>query len=172
MAQAYHQGRTALSPAMPGSVQALVDGSPHQVLPGWFLARFQKDAGRGGNLLPVQRLTDEEELPVQGKRETVQRVEEDEELPLQGRFETAQRVEDDEELLQAKFETVQRVEDEELPLQGKLSEGKVAQRAGEEAPRPNNTGLPDGLKSGVEALFRSAVYSINRYRGPKKPTGF
>jgi hypothetical protein len=54
---------------------------------------------------------------------------------------------EEDELLQGKFETAQREEldDEEL-LQGKLANGEAVQRE----TVPNNTGLPDNLKSGGE----------------------
>lgn len=62
--------------------------------------------------------------------------EEDEEL-IQGKFDTAQREEIDEgEILQGKFESDTQTEQEPLPREEK----------------PNNTGLPDNLKTGIESL--------------------
>lgn len=88
----------------------------------------------------------------------VQRVE-DEEL-LQGKFAAAQRVED-EELLQGKFEPpLQRVEEEEL-LQGKFA----AQRA----ERPNNTGMPNQLKSGIESLSGMSMDHVKVHYDSAKP---
>ncbi|WMW79652.1 DUF4157 domain-containing protein [Undibacterium cyanobacteriorum] len=118
----------------------------------------------------------EEEEPLQGKFETAQRVEEEE--PLQGKFETAQRVEE-EEPLQGKFETAQRAEEEE-PLQGKFG---TAQRVEEEEPlqgkfdaaqrkeeaKPNNTGLPNQLKAGIESLSGMSMDHVNVHYNSDKP---
>lgn len=100
----------------------------------------------------------EEEGPLQGKFETAQRAEDEE--PLQGKFDTVQRAED-EELLQGKFETAQRAEDEEL-LQGKF---EPAQRA----EKPNNTGLPDNLKSGIENLSGMSMDHVKVHYNSEKP---
>jgi len=110
-----------------------------------------------------EELEDDDEL-LQGKFETAQRDElKDDEL-LQGKFETAQRVElDDDELLQGKFETAQRdeLEDDEL-LQGKF---EPTQR--QEA--PNNTGLPDNLKAGVEQLSGLDMSDVKVHYNSSKP---
>lgn len=75
-----------------------------------------------------------------------------EELPkedklLQGKFEIAQREEldDDDELLQGKFETTQRQE------------------------APNNTGLPDNLKAGVEQLSGLDMSDVKVHYNSSKP---
>ncbi len=73
---------------------------------------------------------------------------------------TIQRAED-EELLQGKFETAQRAEDEEL-LQGKF---ELAQRA----EKPNNTGLPDNLKSGIENLSGMSMDHVKVHYNSDKP---
>lgn len=99
-----------------------------------------------GKFEAVQRI--EEEEPLQGKFATAQRVEEEE--LVQGKFETIQRVEE-EEPLQGKFEAVQRVEEEE-PLQGKFASQSPVQREQQLTTKPNNTGLPDKLKNGIEGL--------------------
>ncbi len=111
----------------------------------------------------MQRTGPEGEELLQGKFETTQRVED--EVLLQGKFETAQRVED-EELLQGKFETTQRVEDEEL-LQGKFSAESV-QRKPEGA--PNNTGLPDNLKAGIENLSGYSMDDVKVHYNSDKPS--
>jgi hypothetical protein len=98
------------------------------------------------------------------KKDISQRQEiEDDEL-LQGKFETAQRDElEDDELLQGKFETAQReeLEDDEL-LQGKF---ETTQR--QEA--PNNTGLPDNLKAGVEQLSGLDMSDVRVHYNSAKP---
>jgi len=128
-----------------------------------------------------QEIEDDDEL-LQGKFETTQRDElEDDEL-LQGKFETAQRDElDDDELLQGKFETAQRdeLEDDEL-LQGKfettqrdeleddeLLQGKFETTQRKEA--PNNTGLPDNLKAGVEQLSGLDMSDVKVHYNSSKP---
>jgi hypothetical protein len=109
----------------------------------------------------IQRVEDEE--PLQGKFEAVQRVEEEE--PLQGKFETAQRVEE-EEPLQGEFEAVQRVEEEE-PLQGKFEAASSTQL--KEVAKPNNTGLPDNLKSGIESLSGMAMDNVKVHYNSSQP---
>jgi hypothetical protein len=102
------------------------------------------------------------------KDKTVQReaLPEEDEL-LQGKFETAQREEldDEDELLQGKFETAQREElDDEEPLQGKFANGKTVQRE----TSPNNTGLPDNLKTGIENLSGYSMDDVRvHYNSPK-----
>ncbi len=117
-----------------------------------------------GKFETVQRDELEDDELLQGKFETTQRDElEDDEL-LQGKFETAQRDElEDDELLQGKFETAQRdeLEDDEL-LQGKFetAQRKVA---------PNNTGLPDNLKAGVEQLSGLDMSDVKVHYNSSKP---
>ncbi|MCF6258471.1 MAG: DUF4157 domain-containing protein [Gammaproteobacteria bacterium] len=72
---------------------------------------------------------------------------------------------DDEELIQGKFESVQRVEDEEL-LQGKFSAEPVQQKS--EA-IPNNTGLPDNLKTGIENLSGYSMDDVKVHYNSDKP---
>lgn len=114
-----------------------------------------------GKFEAVQRVEEEEES-LQGKFEMVQRVEEEE--PLQGKFEAVQRVEE-EEPLQGKFAVAQRVEAEE-PLQGKFD---VAQRAQQSAAKPNNTGLPDNLKSGIEHLSGMSMDHVKVHYNSSQP---
>ena len=106
------------------------------------------------------QLAEEEEL-LQGKFATAQLMEEEE--PLQGKFETAQLMEE-EEPLQGKFETAQRAEEEEL-LQGKFSNPATAQL--EE--KPNNTGLPNQLKAGIESLSGMSMDGVKVHYNSDKP---
>ncbi|MFC3176871.1 DUF4157 domain-containing protein [Undibacterium amnicola] len=122
----------------------------------------------------VQRV--EEEEPVQGKFDAVQRVEDEE--PVQGKFDAVQRVED-EEPVQGKFAAVQRVEEEE-PIQGKFA---VAQRLEDEEPaqakfgtaqleervQPNNTGLPNQLKAGIESLSGMSMDHVKVHYNSSQP---
>ena len=63
-----------------------------------------------------------------------------------------QRVKEKEEPLQGKFESIQRIEEEEEPLQGKFASEAPAQLEQQAPANPNNTALPDNLKSGIENL--------------------
>lgn len=108
-----------------------------------------------------QRASTSVQLKQQEMMGAVQRVE-DEEL-LQGKFETAQRAED-EELLQGKFATTQLAEDEEM-LQGKFSNSNTTQL--EE--KPNNTGLPNQLKSGIESLSGMSMDNVKVHYNSDKP---
>lgn len=107
----------------------------------------------------------EKELQMKAVSGVVQRAAPEEEELMQGKFDTAQRVED-EELLQGKFETAQRVEDEEL-LQGKFSTESVQQKS--EA-LPNNTGLPDNLKAGIENLSGYSMDDVKVHYNSDKPS--
>jgi hypothetical protein len=102
----------------------------------------------------------------QGALDTVQRAEEEE--LLQGRFETVQRVEE-EELLQGKFETAQRAEEEEL-LQGRFEAAQRKPVAGEAADAaPNDTGMPDGLKSAVESMSGMDLSDVRVHANSDRP---
>lgn len=124
---------------------------------------------------PLQRVEDEELL--QGKFETAQLMEEEEPLqgkfvaqrveeeePLQGKFATAQLMEE-EEPIQGKFEPLQRAAEEEEPLQGKFSSNATAQRE----QKPNNTGMPDNLKSGIENLSGYSMDDVKVHYNSDKP---
>jgi hypothetical protein len=118
---------------------------------------------------PVQRESMEDEELLQAKtsgqapasvilqryKESIQRYapEEDDEL-LQGKFDTAQREEiDEDELLQGKFES------------NTTSEQELVQR--EE--KPNNTGLPDDLKTGIESLSGYNMDDVKVHYNSDKP---
>ena len=159
-----------------GRLMQGIDNSPTMTL-----QRKQIERSTGDS---VQRVEDEEEL-MQGKFETLQR-QEDEEL-LQGKFETLQRQEDleeeeliqgkfegvqrqaveDDELLQGKFTTVQRQPEEEELLQGKFS--RPLQREQHNASTPNQTGLPDNLKSGIESLSGMDISDVRVHYNSSRP---
>ena len=107
---------------------------------------------------PVQCLEDE---LLQEKSIAAQRME-DEEL-VQGKFKPVQRAED-EELLQGKFEPVQRMDEDEL-LQGKFTGCQVAQRE----VTPNNTGMPNQLKAGIESLSGMSIDHVKVHYNSSKP---
>nr|ACY24714.1 conserved hypothetical protein [uncultured organism] len=132
-----------------------------------------------GKFATVQRAEEEELL--QGKFETAQLAEEEEllqgkfataqlasleEEPMQGKFEAAQLMEE-EEPLQGKFEPAQLVELEDAePVQGKFAAYTTVQREA----KPNNTGLPNQLKAGIESLSGMSMDSVKVHYNSDKPT--
>jgi hypothetical protein len=145
------------------------------------IQKVEEEEPLQGKFETVQK-AEEEEL-MQGKFETVQKAEEEE--LMQGKFETVQKAED-EELMQGKFETVQKAEEEE-PLQGKFDTGdnsatqlktnhseadnnNTLQREEVAQKKPNNTGLPDGLKSGVENLSGFSMDDVKVHYNSPKPS--
>ncbi|HEY6897928.1 MAG TPA: DUF4157 domain-containing protein [Rhodocyclaceae bacterium] len=152
-----------------GALQAKLDPvqrvEEEEPLQGKFntLQRVEEEEPLQGKFDPVQRV--EEEEPLQGKFDTLQRVEEEE--PLQGKFAALQRAEE-EEPLQGKFEPVQRVEEEE-PLQGRFAPESAAQLKEEAAAKPNNTGLPDNLKGGIESLSGMSMDNVKVHYNSAQP---
>jgi len=71
-------------------------------------------------------------------------------------------------LLQGKFDSVQRqeMEEEEL-MQGKFSE--PVQREQESAAVPNQTGMPDNLKQGIESLAGMDMSDVRVHYNSSKP---
>lgn len=113
---------------------------------------------------PAQLAGEEEEL-LQGKFATAQLAGMEEEEPMQGKFATAQLAGvEEEEPLQGKFTTAQLAEDEEL-LQGKFASQPTAQL--EE--KPNNTGLPNQLKAGIESLSGMSMDGVKVHYNSDKP---
>jgi len=82
---------------------------------------------------------------------------------------TMQRVEEEEEPLQGKFDSAQRVEDEEEPLQGKFASEAPAQLEQQAPAKPNNTGLPDNLKSGIENLSGMSMDHVKIHYNSSQP---
>ena len=95
---------------------------------------------------------------------------EEEEL-LQGKFATLQRKgPEEEELLQGKFEAIQRQgpEEEELQMKQGVRTETPVQLEADPAPRTNNTGLPDNLKTGIEMLSGIAMDNVKiHYNSPQ-----
>jgi len=79
--------------------------------------------------------------------------------------------EEDEELIQGKFDTVQREEiDEEEILQGKFeSDTQTEQEPVLRKEKPNNTGLPDNLKTGIENLSGYSMDDVKVHYNSDKP---
>lgn len=88
-------------------------------------------------------------------------------------------LDEDEEAVQGKFaDTLQRApEDEEEPLQGKFAgtiqceEEESMQMKSDEAiqKKPNNTGLPDNLKAGVESLSGYSMDDVKVHYNSSQP---
>jgi hypothetical protein len=107
------------------------------------LQRLQALADTSPQVAQLQRLQALADGTTQG---ALQRKSPEEEELLQGRFRTAQRKSpEEEELLQGKFAT---------------SQG---------SPAPNHTGMPDGLKSGIEALSGLAMDHVRVHYNSAKP---
>ena len=66
-----------------------------------------------------------------------------------------------------KSEPLQRMEED--PLQGKFESESTQREAAPEAPRPNNTGLPDNLKSGIENLSGMNMDHVRVHYNSDKP---
>ena len=80
--------------------------------------------------------------------------------------EAVQRVKE-EEPLQKKPEPVQRVKEEEL--QKKAAKDSPAQLKERSSAKPNNTGLPDNLKSGIESLSGLSMDSVRVHYNSSQP---
>ncbi len=129
------------------------------------LASAEEEEPLQGKFATAQLAGVEEEEPLQGKFATAQLAGVEEEEPLQGKFATAQLAgAEEEEPLQGKFETAQLAEEEEL-LQGKFAHNVPAQL--EE--KPNNTGLPNQLKSGIESLSGMSMDGVKVHYNSDKP---
>ncbi|MBN1604158.1 MAG: DUF4157 domain-containing protein [Chitinispirillaceae bacterium] len=118
------------------------------------LAKFKQ--AQSADIIQREGGLEDEELPVQRKCITTQLVPEEEELPVQGKSMTAQRVGNP--------------EDEE-PIQGKFDNGTTVSSQLEAQPsKPNTTGLPDNLKSGVENLSGLSLDDVQVHYNSDKPT--
>jgi hypothetical protein len=104
----------------------------------------------------AQRAGPEEDM-LQGRfAATAQRAEPEEELPAQGRFATA---------------PVQRTGgmEEEMPAQGRFMTAQAKEEPAAQAPAPNRTGMPDGLKSGIESLSGMDMSDVRVHRNSSEP---
>lgn len=82
--------------------------------------------------------------------------------------ESVQRIEEDESLQKkSKSEPAQRVEEEEL--QKKAVTDSPAQLKEQSSAKPNNTGLPDNLKSGIESLSGMSMDSVRVHYNSSQP---
>lgn len=155
--QAASEDRSAQQAAVKPSVQLFNDQRAATSL------QLQQQQRMQSAQAPAQ-LAAEEEEPLQGKF-VAQRVEEEE--PLQGKFATTQLAGmEEEEPIQGKFETLQRAAEEEEPLQGKFESSAAVQRE----QKPNNTGMPDNLKSGVENLSGYSMDDVKVHYNSDKPS--
>ncbi|MBP1202739.1 hypothetical protein JOD97_000753 [Duganella sp. 1411] len=108
------------------------------------------------------------ESPIAGASRSIKQLMTDDELDGAA---PAQLTEDEDETLQGKFEPVQRAEfdDEEEPLQGKFAGAPTTQLAENLEARPNNTGLPDNLKSGIENLSGMSMDHVKVHYNSSQP---
>lgn len=121
-----------------------------------------------GKMAPVQRVADEEEL-LQGKFAPVQQMELDEELPVQRQGEANDL--EEELLLQGRFMPVKPFQLRQAPVQS--SPEPMTPFQFEQAPvqkKPNNTGLPDNIKEGVENLSGYSMDDVKVHYNSDKPT--
>ncbi|MBP1202738.1 hypothetical protein JOD97_000752 [Duganella sp. 1411] len=109
-----------------------------------------------------------DESPIAATSRSIKQLMSDEELEETA---PAQLVEDEDETLQGKFATVQRAQfdEEEDPLQGKFSGYAPAQLADSQEARPNNTGLPDNLKAGIENLSGMSMDHVKVHYNSSQP---
>jgi len=114
-----------------------------------------------------------QEMPDNQSKNLIQKMgPQDEELPIQGKFKTTQLLGGEEELpVQGKFTTIQRVDglEEDEPLQGKFTVSSETTQLQENTPHPNNTGLPDNLKAGIENLSGLSMDAVNVHYNSDKP---
>lgn len=136
-------------------LQSLADNSPRVAQ----LQRLQTLAiGRGQQLIQRQSPR-EEDNPLQGRFMAAQRQTPEEDEPLQGRFPIAQRkAPEEEELLQGQFASSPAADQRQANASSTIP-----------AAVPNRTGLPDGLKSGIEALSGMAMDHVRVHYNSDKP---
>jgi len=149
--------------AMQHSPSAIAQREKAEAMHGLTTQRVEDEETLQGKMEAVQRV-EEDEL-VQGKMEAVQRVEEDE--LVQGKMEAVQRVEED-ELVQGKMESLQRVEDDEL-MQGKAKSTSQSTQQLKEQESPNQTGLPDNLKAGIESMSGMSMDNVRVHYNSAEP---
>ena len=131
------------------------------------LLSLQQSAGNQAVSGLVQRLRSPDEESLQGKFAPVQRQGEEEEEPLQGKFAPVQRQgEEEEEPVQGRFAPVQFHGDHDEELQMKAA---PAARQRESVARRNETGLPDGLKSGIESLSGMSLDDVQVHYNSAQP---
>ena len=84
--------------------------------------------------------------------------------------ETAQRVEEEDELLKDKPGIAKRVKDDEEKTAQATFSGQASPVQREEQPaKPNNTGLPDKLKNGIESLSGLSMDNVKVHYNSAKP---
>lgn len=104
------------------------------------------------NVLQREDGLEDDELPVQGKKNPIQLLKEDEELPIQGKSITIQKIGN---------------QDEKAPNQERCVFGTEICQLESEA--TNTTGLPDKLKSGIENLSGISLDEVNVHYNSDKP---
>lgn len=124
--------------------------------------------GNWGRQSIIQRESVEDEELLQTKRSGQATAN----VILQRYKESIQRyAPEEEDLLQSKFDTTQREEiDEDKLLQGKFEPTPTAeQELVQREEKPNNTGLPDNLKTGIENLSGYSMDDVKVHYNSDKP---
>ena len=90
---------------------------------------------------------------------------------LEGAFGSAiQRASiEEEEPVQGKLLPVQRQDLEEEPMQGKFAPVQRSAEGSRESQAPNRTGMPDGLKAGIESMSGLSMDSVRVHYGSSQP---
>lgn len=162
-------GRPHPATASPTQMQAMADAGPQAGR----LNHLQAAADRSPQVAAqaaMQRAAPEEEEPLQAR--AVQRAEQEggeleEEEPMQARAVQRAAVEEEEPL---QGHALQRAEDEGSELEEEEPvQARAIQREAQAAARPNRTGMPDGLKSGIEALSGHDMSDVRVHSNSSKP---
>ncbi len=161
--------RKSLGSGMDKPAQREVDDEPAQMATEDEPAQMQTDdepAQLQGDDELAQMQTEDEAAQMAMEDEPAQRQTEDEPAQLQGEDELAQmQTEDEPAQMQTEDEPAQMAMEDE-PAQMRRS---VSQFLEEPAPRPNNTGLPDNLKAGVESLSGMSLDHVKVHYNSSQP---
>ena len=119
----------------------------------------------------IQRQAGPEKELLQGKFSTLQGQALEEEELLQGKRNPVQRQmgPEDEELLQGKFHPIQRQGPEDEELQMMKAPSAPTLRQPDPAAHTNTTGLPAGLKSGMESLSGISIDNVKAHYHSSRP---
>lgn len=149
--------------ATPAAGQLAADAALHQ------LKEVEQSSPQTSQLRQLQALADGEipQLAAMEEEETLQGAGMEEDEALQGAG-----MEEEEPLQGAGMEEEEPLQgaglEEEEPVQGKFAAaGDALQR--EEMPAPNNTGMPDNLKSGIESLSGMDMSGVRVHQNSAEP---
>ena len=179
--------REALLAATPAQRKLLQLATPEEELPlqGKFqtaqLEGIEEEEPLQGRFAAQREAMPEEEEPLQGKFATAQLEGIEEEEPLQGKFE---RVTGSREAVHRKVNPTTEVggmpvnDDPSLEHEADVMGAKAAQfvpsaggscEVSQQEKKPNDTGLPDNLKSGIENLSGMSMDGVKVHYNSEKP---